>query len=80
VFYTYDLEDYRDNLRGFNLDLEAEAPGPLLRTSAEVIAAVGDLDAVAARHRARYEAFAAKFCSLDDGKAGARACDVIFGA
>jgi CDP-glycerol glycerophosphotransferase len=80
VFYTYDLEDYRDNLRGFNLDLEAEAPGPLLATSAEVVAAVGDLDAVTARHRARYEAFAAKFCPLDDGKAGARACDAIFGA
>jgi CDP-glycerol glycerophosphotransferase len=80
VFYTYDLEDYRDNLRGFNLDLEAEAPGPLLATSAEVIAAIGDLDAVTARHRSRYEAFAAKFCPLDDGKAGARACDAIFGA
>ncbi len=80
VFYTYDLEEYRDNLRGFNLDLEAEAPGPLLATSAEVIAAVGDLDAVTARYRGRYEAFAAKFCPLDDGKAGARACDAIFGA
>ncbi len=80
VFHTYDLEEYRDNLRGFNFDLEAEAPGPLLATSAEVIAAVGDIEEVAARHRARYEAFAAKFCSLDDGKAGARACDAIFGA
>jgi CDP-glycerol glycerophosphotransferase len=80
VFYTYDLEDYRDNLRGFNLDFEAEAPGPLLATSAEVIAAVRDADGAAARYRARYEAFAAKFCPLDDGKAGARACDRIFGA
>jgi CDP-glycerol glycerophosphotransferase len=79
AFYTYDLEDYRDNLRGFNLDFEAEVPGPLLTTSAEVIAAVGDLDGLAAGYRARYEAFAAKFCSLDDGKAGARACDRIFG-
>jgi CDP-glycerol glycerophosphotransferase len=79
VFYTYDLEEYRDDLRGFNFDLEAEAPGPLLATSAEVIAAVGDLGEVTARHRARYEAFVAKFCPLDDGKAGARACDAIFG-
>jgi CDP-glycerol glycerophosphotransferase len=79
VFYTYDLEDYRDSLRGFNLDFEAEVPGPLLATSAEVVAAVGDLEAVAGRHRARYEAFAAKFCPLDDGKAGTRACDRIFG-
>jgi CDP-glycerol glycerophosphotransferase len=80
AFYTYDLADYRDNLRGFNLDFEAEVPGPLLETSADVIAAIGDLPALKERHRARYEAFAAKFCSLDDGKAGARACDRIFGS
>jgi CDP-glycerol glycerophosphotransferase len=80
VFYTYDLEDYRDNLRGFNFDFEAEVPGPLLATSPEVVTALGDLDAVAAKYRARYDAFAAKFCPLDDGKAGARACDRIFGS
>jgi CDP-glycerol glycerophosphotransferase len=80
LFYTYDLEDYRDNLRGFNLDFEAEVPGPLLATSAEVVSALGDLDAVAAQYRARYEAFVTKFCPLDDGKAGARACDRIFGS
>jgi CDP-glycerol glycerophosphotransferase len=80
VFYTYDLEDYRDNLRGFYLDFEAEVPGPLLATSDEVIGALADLDAVAASYRSRYEAFAAKFCSLDDGKAGARVCDRIFGS
>jgi CDP-glycerol glycerophosphotransferase len=77
--YTYDLEDYRDNLRGFNFDFETEVPGPLLATSAEVIAAIGDLDAVAAASRSRYEAFVTRFCPLDDGRAGARACDRIFG-
>ncbi len=80
VFYTYDLEDYRDNLRGFNVDFEAEVPGPLLATSAEVVTALGDLDAVTEQYRARYEAFVTKFCPLDDGKAGARACDRIFGS
>ena len=47
LFFTYDLADYRDNLRGFYFDFEAEAPGPLLATSDEVIAAVRDVDAVA---------------------------------
>jgi CDP-glycerol glycerophosphotransferase len=79
VFYAYDLGDYRDNLRGFNLDFEAEVPGPLLTSSAEVVAALADLGALADQNRARYQAFTAKFCSLDDGKAGARACDRIFG-
>jgi len=79
LFFTYDLEQYRDDLRGFYFDLEAEAPGPLLSTSGEVIEALADLDAVADSYRPAYEAFARKFCPLDDGKAAARACDRIFG-
>ena len=79
LFFTYDLEAYRDRLRGFYFDFEAEAPGPLLATSAEVVAAIADLDTVAARYAAAYRAFTTRFCPLDDGKAAARACDAIFG-
>jgi CDP-glycerol glycerophosphotransferase len=80
LFFTYDLETYRDRLRGFYFDFEAEAPGPLLGTSAEVVAALGDLDAVTARYAGAYQAFTTRFCPLDDGKAAARACDAIFGS
>ena len=78
VFFTYDLADYRDNLRGFYFDFEAEAPGPLLATSAEVTGALRDIDSVAASYRDSYQSFADKFCSLEDGKAGARICDRLF--
>ncbi len=33
VFFTYDLERYRDHVRGFYFGFDAEAPGPLLGTS-----------------------------------------------
>ena len=78
LFFTYDLADYRDNLRGFYFDFEGEAPGPLLATSDEVIAAVRDAGAVAASYQDAYEIFKARFASLDDGKAGARVCDRLF--
>ncbi|HUD40203.1 MAG TPA: bifunctional glycosyltransferase family 2 protein/CDP-glycerol:glycerophosphate glycerophosphotransferase [Streptosporangiaceae bacterium] len=78
LFFTYDLEQYRDQLRGFYFDFEAEAPGPLLATSDEVIAALADLDQVAARYLSAREAFVARYCPLDDGKASVRACDQIF--
>lgn len=78
LFFTYDLEQYRDQLRGFYFDFEASAPGPLLASSDEVVAALADLDRVAARFAAARAAFAASFCPLDDGKASARACDRIF--
>lgn len=79
LFFTYDLERYRDEVRGFYFDFAARAPGPLLATSDEVIAALADLDSVAAEYGAAQAAFAAEFCPLDDGKAAARACDRILG-
>ncbi|HUJ05711.1 MAG TPA: bifunctional glycosyltransferase family 2 protein/CDP-glycerol:glycerophosphate glycerophosphotransferase [Streptosporangiaceae bacterium] len=79
LFFTYDLEQYRDQIRGFYFDFEADAPGPLLATSGEVVDALADLDAVTARYEAPRAAFIARFCPLDDGKASGRACDRIFG-
>ena len=75
VFFTHDLEAYRDDLRGFYVDFEAEAPGPLLTHTTEVLDALGDLDRVAAEHAGRYEAFREKYASLEDGRAAARFVD-----
>ena len=80
LFFTYDLAQYRDQFRGFYFDFEADAPGPLLATSDQVVDALADLDAVAARYEQARAAFMARFCPLDDGKASARACDRIFGS
>jgi CDP-glycerol glycerophosphotransferase len=80
IFFTYDLEQYRDNLRGFYFDFEAEAPGPLLATSDEVLAAIGDLGTTTgADYGAAYQAFVTKFCTLDDGKAAARVRERLLG-
>jgi CDP-glycerol glycerophosphotransferase len=78
LFFTYDLATYRDKLRGFCFDFEAEAPGPLLASSPEVLAAVRDVDSIAPGYAGAYRAFAAAYCPLDDGKAGARVCDRLF--
>ncbi|MFG2249992.1 CDP-glycerol glycerophosphotransferase family protein [Spirillospora sp. NPDC048823] len=79
LFFTYDLEQYRDRLRGFYFDLEAEAPGPLCRTSAEVIEAVRAAGTAMPTHSDRYEAFRSKFCAWDDGHAAARVVDRMLG-
>ena len=75
LFYTYDLADYRDRLRGFYFDFAAHAPGPLLSTSAEVMDALRDLPAVNARYADAYDRFQDRFCHLEDGKAAARIID-----
>ncbi|HSD81910.1 MAG TPA: CDP-glycerol glycerophosphotransferase family protein, partial [Solirubrobacteraceae bacterium] len=78
LFFTYDLEDYADRVRGFYLDFEAIAPGPLLRTGGEVVEALRGIDDVRARYAERYAAFARRFCELDDGGAAARVVDRVF--
>uniref|UniRef100_UPI003F57CCC6 CDP-glycerol glycerophosphotransferase family protein n=1 Tax=Streptomyces citrinus TaxID=3118173 RepID=UPI003F57CCC6 len=77
LFHTYDLDHYRDTLRGFYFDFTAQAPGPLLRTSDEVIAALLDPDAAVAGHRDSYERFREAFCDLDDGTAAAQVADAM---
>lgn len=72
LFFTYDLEHYRDQLRGFYFDFENEAPGPLIATSDELISALGDLDAITERYRDAYKKFQETFCDLDDGNAAGR--------
>ncbi|WP_030168864.1 bifunctional glycosyltransferase/CDP-glycerol:glycerophosphate glycerophosphotransferase [Spirillospora albida] len=79
LFFTYDLERYRDQLRGFYFDLEAEAPGPLCHTSDELIEAIRVAQATVPIYAARYEAFRRKFCAWDDGGAAARVVDRMLG-
>ncbi|MEU4924480.1 CDP-glycerol glycerophosphotransferase family protein [Streptomyces parvus] len=75
LFHTYDLEHYRDTVRGFCLDFETRAPGPLLVTTDEVAQALRDTDTSAARHADAYESFRRDYCDLDDGGAAARVAD-----
>ncbi|CAD5982352.1 protein of unknown function [Streptomyces sp. KY70] len=75
LFHTYDLEHYRDTVRGFCLDFETRAPGPLLVTTDEVAQALHGLGAVAARHADAYESFRRDYCDLDDGGAAGRVAD-----
>jgi len=78
LFYTYDLDAYRDEIRGFYLDLVEAAPGPMLATTEELVEALRDLDGVRREFADRYARFASTFCELDDGGAAARVVDRVF--
>lgn len=77
LFYTYDIELYRDTLRGFYFDFENEAPGPLLSTSDEVLDALGDLERIESEYAERRQAFRQRFGPFDDGHAGSRVLDAL---
>ncbi|WP_324276417.1 CDP-glycerol glycerophosphotransferase family protein [Blastococcus brunescens] len=77
VFYTYDLEHYRDDLRGFYFDLTDVAPGPIVRSSEELLEAIADSDVAAPGFADRYARFRDTFCSLEDGHATDRVLDLL---
>ena len=79
LFFMYDLEKYRDRLRGFYLDLEKDLPGPVLSTTDEVIHSVRNLEKLWQEYQKRYEAFYEKYCGWEDGKASQRVVDAVFG-
>jgi CDP-glycerol glycerophosphotransferase len=78
LFFAPDLESYRDEIRGFSVDFEAIAPGPVLRTAEEVVEALRDLDVDAAAGLERYERFVAAYCPLGDGRASSRVVERVF--
>ena len=72
LVYAYDLEHYRDRLRGFTFDLEAEAPGPVLGDQEQLTQALLDLPGVTTCYADRYARFRERYCHLDDGHATER--------
>lgn len=78
LFYTYDLEKYRDVLRGFYFDIEKEVPGPLLFTTEEVITSIRGIDAVSDEYRQRYDEFYRRFCEWEDGHAAEKVVKSVF--
>jgi CDP-glycerol glycerophosphotransferase len=69
VFYAYDLDRFRDSIRGFYFDLLSDAPGPVVRTQEELFDALGRLPALTQEYAGRYATFRSDFTALEDGHA-----------
>ncbi len=77
IFYMYDLEDYRDRLRGFYFDIEKEAPGPIVKTEADLFESIESALEEGYQLPASYMPFYKRFCSLEDGEASKRVVERI---
>jgi len=78
LFYTYDLDKYRGQLRGFYFDMEEEVPGPLLKTTDEVIEAIGDIGHVQTEYQNKYDEFHNTYCLWDHGDASSAVVKEVF--
>ncbi len=80
LFYCHDLEFYAEQVRGFYLDPATDLPGPIARTTPALVEMLATLPRVQAQYGARYQAFRARFCALNDGHAARRVVEAVFGA
>lgn len=74
IFYVYDIENYRDVLRGFYFDFEKHAPGPLVKTTEEVIHHIQSPREI----NTDLERFHDKFCYLESGESSKRVVEKVF--
>ena len=65
LFYMYDYEEYKHELRGFYID-EEELPGKIVKTEEELLSLLLDYDG--SEYRERYVHFNQKFNPYRDGK------------
>jgi CDP-glycerol glycerophosphotransferase len=75
LFFMYDLESYRDELRGFYFDVTEEIPGPISKTTEALIRDIEAYDHDV--YEGKYRIFRDKYNKNDDGKASQRVIDRI---
>ena len=75
LFYAYDLEKYKNDLRGFYFDYEAEVPGPISKDTESLIRDIVSYDGEP--YMDRYNKFCEKYNAWDDGKASAKVVHLI---
>ena len=78
VFLVPDLRDYTEQARGFLYDFARSAPGPLLDSTDEVVAALADLPRLAQEWQGRLAEFNGYYNRLADGRAAERVVAEFF--
>ena len=78
IFFTYDYDDYMLH-RGTYFDLAAEAPGPIVTTTADVVKCLLDIDAGAAQYAEQMARFVERFGRYETGHAARTVVAEVFG-
>jgi CDP-glycerol glycerophosphotransferase len=79
VLYAPDLDGFRGDVRGLYVEDPVPLPGPVVTTTAELIATIRERQALDTDYRSAVARFASVFCPLADGKAAARVVDRLLG-
>lgn len=74
LFYMYDLEEYKNDLRDFYTDFDF-LPGPMCKTTASVIEEIKNIDTYFDRFGEKYKQLNDTYNNLDDGNCSKKVID-----
>ena len=77
LFYMYDLDDYKNNLRDFYISLE-ELPGPIVEKEEDLLNEINNIDNYDKKYREKYNVFNEKYNYLDDKDSSMRVIEYLF--
>ena len=75
--FTYDMEEYRDKLRGIYFDIEELAPGPIVYTSKELEEAIINIDQTEKETKVLRERFQKEFVPFECGNSSQKIFDEV---
>ncbi len=79
-FYDFDLDSYRDEMRGFYFDFLKEAPGPVVKETGELIEEIKKGDKLYfEKYGKKYDAFCKKYHEYENGRASEKIVEIICG-
>lgn len=80
LFYAYDLEEYKNDIRGAYLDYEKEVPGKIVRNQTELFDAIDNIEELKIEYKDKLNEFKQKYAPLDDGNAAKRIVEKVLSA
>lgn len=76
IFYTYDLDYYEKNLRGFYFNLD-ELPGSKVNSEKSIVEILSNIDKYKQEYELKYKLFNDKFNYLDSGCSSKKVVDEV---
>ena len=76
LFYMYDLEEYKNNMRDFYFSLD-ELPGPIVESEEDLYKEIKNIDKYWNTYKEKYDKFNKRFNYLDDKDSSKRVLDII---
>ena len=74
IFFAYDLEEYTGSIRGTCFDLEKEAPGPVVRTTEDVISSIRSNEGFDEKR----QAFLDKYLNYENSESSKKIFEEVF--